>query len=204
VVQSYNAYTSYLDDLNATFLAGPRAPRYIVRQNTGLDDRQGRFESPRYMLEMLCRYRQVMLDGSWGLLERGANRCGTPSAISSQRVIFGARVFVPQPTQTSIVVATFTDFSQPLSDTLAGLLFKRHSLWFAINQVISRFMPGHASNPHVMSFPPCVGWSPTVLDPTPYRWIGIGHYSTLTTPLGREPDSSYRVTFERIPFNCAG
>ena len=54
--QSNDAYTSYLDDLNAHFLAGSRAPRYVMRENIALDGRDPRFESPRYMLEMICRY----------------------------------------------------------------------------------------------------------------------------------------------------
>ena len=36
VFQSYNAYTSRLDDVNAAFLAGPDAPRFILRQNVAL------------------------------------------------------------------------------------------------------------------------------------------------------------------------
>ena len=204
VFQTYNAYTSHLDDLNADFLAGPRAPRYILRQNAALDDRQPRFDSPRYMLEMICRYRQVMVIPGWTLLERGADRCGAATPISSHRVSFGQRTGVPAATRNSIVVARFTDFSQPLSDTLAKLLFKRHTMWIALDQAVFRFIPGHASNPHVMSFPSCVGWGPQALDPTLWQRIGIGRYQTLTKPGATESDSSYKVSFERISFNCAG
>jgi hypothetical protein len=203
VFQSYDAYTSYLDDLNAEFLAGSRAPRYVLRQNASLDGRNPRFESPRYMLELMCRYRQVMTIPGWQLLERGADRCGDPVSAGSQRAQFGQRVFAPGPTADSIAVASFTDFSTPLIDTLEGLLFKRHAQYIALNQNMFRFVPGHASNPHVLSFPPCVGWSPVFLDPTPYRWIGIGHLPQLITPLATE-SSSYRVSFERIPFRCVG
>ncbi len=85
IFQDYNAYTSRLDDVNADFLASSRAPRYILRENLAPDQRDPRFESPRYMLTMMCRYRQVLLSGAWQLLERGANRCGSATVLSSER-----------------------------------------------------------------------------------------------------------------------
>ena len=202
IFQDYNAYTSRLDDVNADFLASSRAPRYILRQNAALDQRDPRFESPRYVLTMMCRYREVMLAGAWQLLERGSDRCGTPVRISSQRVRFDQRVLAP-PMPDSIVVASFTDFSVPLSETIHTLLFRSNPLYFLANHTIYRFVSGHASNPHVLSFPSCLDWSPAYFDPTPYRRIGIGHLPQLTTG-GVTESSSYRVTFERIPFRCDG
>ena len=137
----------------------------------------------------------------WQLLERGPDRCGAPVPAGSQRVKFDERVFVPPATPDSIVVATFTDFSMPLSDTLGKLVFKRPIQYISVNSSIYRFVPAHASNPHVMSFPQCLGWSPALFDPTPYRWIGLGHLPQLITPLATE-SSNYRVSFERIPFRC--
>jgi hypothetical protein len=203
IFQDYNAYTSRLDDVNADFLASSHAPRYILRQNAAPDQRDPRFESPRYVLTMMCRYRQVMLVAAWQLLERGDNRCGAPVRVGSQRLHFDERVFVPPPSSDSIVVASFTDFSVPLGETLHQLLFRSNPVWFSANQVVYRFVMGHASNPHVLSFPACLGWAPPYFDPTPYRWVGIGHGPQLTTP-GATESSSYTVTFERIPFRCAG
>jgi hypothetical protein len=201
VFQSYVAYTSHLDDLNADFLAGPRAPRYVLRENVALDGRDPRFESPRYMLELMCRYEQVMTTPQWQLLERGPNRCGAPVPIGSQQAKFDQKVFVPAPTNDSIVVASFTDFSQPLTDTLAKLLFKPPIEYISVNESVFRFVPGHASNPHVMSVPACLGWSSRLFDSTPYPWIGIGHLPQLTTA-GATESSTYRVSFARIPFRC--
>jgi hypothetical protein len=201
--QSNDAYTSYLDDLNAQFLASSGAPRYVLRENVALDGRNPRFESPRYMLEMICRYQQVMTVPGWQLLRRSPDRCGAPAPAGSQRVKFGQRVAAPPATQDSIVVASFTDFSMPVSDTLGRLFFKRPIQYMSVNSSIFRFVPGHASNPHVLSFPQCLGWSPALWDPTPYRSIGLGHLPQLATP-GATESSSYRVTFERIPFRCQG
>lgn len=202
VFQSYNAYTAHLDDLNAAFLAGPRAPRYVLRQNAALDTRDPRFESPRYMLTLLCRYREVMTVGGWQLLERGPNRCGVPIPAGGRLMSFDRRFAVPPPSPHSIVVASFTDFSQPFLDTLGQLLFKRRIQYIATNQTTFRFVPGSAANPHVMSFPACAGWSPSFLDPTPYAHVGIGHTPQIDTPGATETGYGYLVSFERIPFNC--
>ena len=137
----------------------------------------------------------------WQLLQRSPDRCGTPRPAGSQRVKFDQRVLAPPPTQNSIVVATFSGFSMPLSDTLGKLFFKRDAQYISVNASIFRFVPGHASNPHVLSFPQCLGWSPPLFDPTPYRSIALGHLPQLTRP-GATESSSYRVSFERIPFRC--
>ncbi len=200
--QSNDAYTSHLDDLNARFLASSAAPRYILRENVALDGRDVRFESPRYMLEMICRYREVMTIPGWQLLERGPDRCGAPVPAGSERVRFDQPVAVPVPTPDSIVVASFTDFSLPLSDTLGELLFKRPVQYIAVNGNIFRFVPGHGANPHVMSFPTCLGWSPALFDPAPYRVLALGHLPQLITS-GASEWSSYRVSFQRVPFSCS-
>jgi hypothetical protein len=201
IFQDYNAYTSRLDDVNANFLASTRAPRYILRQNLAPDQRDPRFESPRYVLTMMCRYRQVLLSGAWQLLERGPNRCGSATVLSSERVRYDEPVAAPAPEKNAIIVATFTDFSIPFSERLHTLLFRSNPVYFSVNGSIYRFVTGHASDPHVVSFPACLGWTPAYFDATPYTGFAIGHQPQLTTPGARE-SSSYRVTFERLPFRC--
>jgi hypothetical protein len=203
IFQDYNAYTSRLDDVNAAFLTSSRAPRYILRENLAPDQRDPRFESPRYVLTMMCRYRQVLLTGAWQLLERGANRCGSATTLSSERVRYDQPVAAPPAEKDAIVVATFSDFSIPFGERLHGLLFRSDPVYFSVNKSVFRFVMGHAGNPHVVSFPACLRWSPPYFDPTPYSSFAIGHVPQLTTPGARE-SSDYRVTFERIPFRCAG
>lgn len=203
VFQDYNAYTSHLDDINAQFLASSRAPRYILRENLAPDQRDPRFESPRYVLTMMCRYRQVMLVGAWQLLERGSDRCGQATFIGSERVRYDQRFSAPAPEKNAIIVASFTDFSVPFGQTLRALLFRSNPVYIMVNRTVYRFVTGHASNPHVLSFPACLGWSPAYFDPTAYRSAAIGHVPQLTTA-GATESSSYRVSFARIPFQCSG
>jgi hypothetical protein len=202
VFQSYDAYTSHLDDVNASFLAGPDAPRFILRQDAALDNRNPRWESPRYMLEMMCRYREVMVSGAWQLLQRGPDRCGTPTPAGGRHVVFDRPVAVPAPTPDSIVVASFSDFSAPWSDTLGGLVFRRSMQSVKVNQLYFRFVSGSASSPHVMTVPSCLNWNPSLLDPTPYRSVAVGHGIQLGQPGVTEPGFSYTVSFRRIRFSC--
>jgi hypothetical protein len=116
-------------------------------------------------------------------------------------VAYDQRLSVPGPFPDSFVVARFADFSVPFGDTIGSLLYRSDPVYFAANQTVFRFVTGHASNPHVLSLPSCLGWSQSFFDLTPYRSIGIGHQPQLSTPGARE-SSSYRVSFERIPFAC--
>jgi hypothetical protein len=199
--QSYNAYTAHLDDINASFLAGSRAPRYILRQNLAPDQRDPRFESPRYMLTMMCRYRQVMLVPGWQLLERGSNRCGTPVALGSRVVRFDQAFTPPAPGSDSILVGSFTDFSASVFNQLEQFFFRSAPVYIAANGAVYRFVRGHAGNPHVLSFPLCLGWSSAFFDLSPYQSLAIGHAQHLSSGAGSEP-GTYRVSFERIPFSC--
>jgi hypothetical protein len=203
VFQSYNAYTSRLDDVNAAFLAGPRAPTYVLRQNVANDQRDPRFDSPRYMLALICRYREVMTAVGWQLLERGPNRCGPPVAAGHEQVHLEQRVIVPAPTPDSIVVASFTGFSSSLLDTLRAVLFRSRLQYIEVNQTTYCFVPGSASNPHVLSLPSCLDYNQTLFDATPYRTLAIGHEPQLGQPGSSEPNT-YTVSFERVPFNCSG
>lgn len=201
VLQSYSTYTARLDDLNAGFLAGDRAPRYVLRESVTHDARNPRFESPAYMLELVCRYREVASTERWQLLERGSSRCGVAQPVSQQRVRFGERVAVP-PAAQAIVVARFEDFDMPLSDRLRGLLLKRKTQWMVVRPGgVVRFLPGHAGSPHLMAMPPCVGWSQRLFDTEPYREVALGWLAGLASPTARQ-DASYTVRFERVPFRC--
>jgi hypothetical protein len=54
-----SVYTPYLDGIDADRLADPRAPPLIFHELTpAIDGRHPLWESPRYTLERLCRYRE--------------------------------------------------------------------------------------------------------------------------------------------------
>lgn len=105
VIQSYSAYTSRLDRLNAAALGGAGAPEMILRHRatvastgeTSVDERFPGWESPAAMRAMLCRYRPVETTQRWQLLERAVDRCGAPWPIGVVHSVTGERLPVPPP-----------------------------------------------------------------------------------------------------------
>ena len=88
VFQSYSAYTSALDNLNATALASTRrAPQVVVAQSVAIDGRVPRFESPNTQLTLLCWYRPAASGGGWTAFERrNRSACGGPSGSGADLV----------------------------------------------------------------------------------------------------------------------
>ena len=97
VLQSYSAYTSYLDKLDARFLSSPRAPERILYQPVTINDRDPWWEPPATLEAMYCHYREIGPVGHWLLLARipGAGRCGPATVIGSATAHFGQPVKVP-------------------------------------------------------------------------------------------------------------
>ena len=84
VLQGYSAYTSYLDRLNATFLASSRAPERILYQRQDTIDGRDPWNDPPATLEsMYCHYVELAAYGDDQVLARlapGPGRCGRPRA----------------------------------------------------------------------------------------------------------------------------
>jgi hypothetical protein len=59
VLLSYSAYTPSLDDLNAAFLAGPRAPHRIIFSIATVDHRFALWDQPKTMRTLLERYKPI-------------------------------------------------------------------------------------------------------------------------------------------------
>ncbi len=78
VLQSYSAYTSYLDQLDAHFLSSSRAPQRILYKPVTINNRNQWWEPPATLEAMYCHYRQVGTVDHWLLLARvpGPGRCG--------------------------------------------------------------------------------------------------------------------------------
>ena len=72
VIQDYSAYTSYLDQLDRSYLGTPEAPRFILRSPGAIDGRNPVFEPPATQLAIECHYHQVMATTVWQLLNEGA------------------------------------------------------------------------------------------------------------------------------------
>lgn len=210
VFQTFVAYTSELDSLNADFLASAAAPDFILRRAESVDQRLPRWDSPKYMLEMFCRYRPVGSSPrprvtSWGppwtVLRRGPNGCSHQSLVSRRRAAFGETVDVPPSLgPEDFVVARFERLRHPFEQRVRSLLLKPEPMYAILDRSSAfRFLPGHADSPHIMRFPECLSKYGIRLDTNPISSIGLRFGGS--QPVEAHGDD-YSVSFHRVPFDC--
>lgn len=110
VVQPYTSFTDWLDELTARSLTDPSAAQYVLRRTTlgSIDGRYPLADSAAYQVEFACRYREVLREGTWQLLERGADRCGPTLPLGTAVVRSGVPVPVPAGVPGSLVTARIT------------------------------------------------------------------------------------------------
>lgn len=94
IFQSYDAYTSYLDEWNAAFFRDPgRAPDFVLMDWLSIDDRHPLLDAPAMFLEL---YRNYDVDGRYGphmLLRRRARpRFTTLRPLKAARIARGQPV----------------------------------------------------------------------------------------------------------------
>ena len=126
VFQEYSAYTPWLDEQNAVAVEGPQAPSRILRSMTvaSIDGRYGLFDSPRYQLEVACRYREVARDARWQVLANGSSQCGQPVLLATAPVRLGSPIAVPAASSPDSAIVARVVIDRSLSDRLLDLAFK--------------------------------------------------------------------------------
>jgi hypothetical protein len=196
VLQAYSAYTSYLDRLDAAFLASVRAPERILFQPWMVIDGRDTFLDPPATVESLfCHYVQLPAPGPAQVLARVANRCGQPVEVERVSAPFGSSITVPS-RQGEMVTATFS-FGAPLGARLEGVLLKPPivslTTWIGDRQPLTyRFIPGTAADSHVLSAPPSLGYSAD-FTPAPVQRVALsgGGWNA--------GEGRYTVTFYAVP-----
>jgi hypothetical protein len=125
VFQSYGAFTPRLDDLNADRLDSGGAPGFILRRpGPTIDGHLHEHESPRYQLEVICRYREVSAENGWQLLRHTASRCGAPVELLSVVVRPGEATPVPQPGDAPAIIVAEIHPAGSLADRLRTSLYR--------------------------------------------------------------------------------
>lgn len=126
VFQTYVAYTPDLDRLNARHLLRADGPDRILRPRNppGVDGRNPLFESPEYMLNLVCHFREVAGSVHLQVLARTASRCGPPVKIGSVQAREGQYVEVPQAGAGDLVFARIRLPARSALDSLASAVFK--------------------------------------------------------------------------------
>lgn len=195
VLQSYSAYTSSLDAIDAAFLASSAAPQMVIYRPFSFDHRDRAADPPATMEALYCHYVQIAVSGPWQVLQRAADRCGRPRALLSVLAHFGEWARVPVAAAGEMVVARFY-LGSPVQARIEGALLKAPSTYIKLQDgktsVRYRFVTGTAADAHVLSVPPALRYSPRF---TP-RHAGRIELSGGGWATGQ---GTVRVTFQAVP-----
>jgi hypothetical protein len=179
VVQSYSAYTTYLDDLDSAFLGSRRAPQIVLYWplRFGFDSRDPFMDPPSTVVAIYCHYAQLAVRAPWQILWRVPDRCGGAVVIRRARARFGEPVTVPG-APGRMVVASFA-FGLPLLSEIDGVLLKPPAVYLRVwsgrgRPVTYRFVTGTQADEHVLSVPATFGYSGPFAPPTVRRLELLG------------------------------
>ena len=140
VLQTYSAYTTSLDRVDAHFISSDKAPRrLIIQPAAGLDGRVSAFDVPETIREILCRYRPLRLAASNGVFALAANRCSGASFMRSVTAHWGQPVGVPPPpTKDSLVFARLHGVAPSGVERVVGLVYKPAKRYVILNRGVPR------------------------------------------------------------------
>ncbi len=175
VFQSYSAYTPYLDELNAAALRDPDGPEVVVRVATGsIDHRNPMWESPGYMVELVCNFEPDVTEDDWLVLERVDRRCSDePTEVATVSFAAGETVKVPKASNDSTMIVATVHTERPVLDRIASALFRPTSaLSVTADEFLIRLPVALEDGPLIMHLPESAGWAD--------RFGGDSQYDTLT------------------------
>ncbi len=207
VFQSYSAYTTALDELNAERLRSAAGPTRILRERVddvdgtpyAVDRRFVWFESPAAMLETFCRYDELAANDRWQVLGRTTRSCGGPEVIAAASSRAGESVTVPPESRPGrFVIVRITGFPDGILDKLRTLAFRADE-WYVELPDRGRFrlVPGTADDGLLLAVPDGVSSHP--------RFAFGPAITSLTVSAGRYGDASDALlTFEFLSVPLQG
>ena len=146
VFQSYSAYTSGLDQLDAATVASAGAPeRILLTDAPGVDGRIGQFDEPLTERTILCRYRELHV-GSVDVLGRGPNRCGRAVVVAVVKAAWGQQLAVPVPPKHTLVIVHIGGVTVGGAERLDAFFYKARERFVLVNGVSHRLVPGTAGD----------------------------------------------------------
>ena len=161
IFQRYVAYTARSDAENARALdSDTRAPeRVIRRESLGVDGRNILWDSPRYMLELVCHYEEAAAFPPWQVLTRIDPRCGQVRLGTTTTFRANEPVVVP-PASAREIVIVWLDLEESRIDRLRTLLFRpRTPILVTADGVSFRVATPEVAGPLLMRLSPAVGWA---------------------------------------------
>jgi hypothetical protein len=135
VLQSYSAYTPWLDQTDARFLNSAQAPSRILLQagSTSLDFRALSFDEPETSLALFCRYRPLLTTNTYAVLGREPDRCGHQRPIGTQRAGWGQTVQVPLHGRNSLILGRINGVQVGGLESLTALFVDPTERWITLN-----------------------------------------------------------------------
>ncbi len=182
VFQRYQAYSARSDAANAHALeTDARAPERIVRdESPGIDGRNILWDSPRYMLSLVCRYRQLAAAPPWQILGRATPRCGRVHIDNAMRFRANEMVAVPRATGRKLVVV-WLDVDEPMLERLRTVLFRPQSpIIVNADGTDYRIATSQVAGPLLLSVPPAVGWAREFGGGTEYKSFKVNRAGSAT------------------------
>jgi hypothetical protein len=189
VFQSYSAYTSRLDRLNAAAYADARhGPDRVLRQvDEAIDERNPIWESPAAMLALLCHFTELGQSGEWQVLGRVPNRCGAPRTFAVIHGSLDRAVALPPPPEGAVMVAAVEGVQVAGWERLQTLFTRAAPRYVTVNQnplLQFRVPPGVAADGLVLWVPPYADYAaPFNLNMNPHTLVVDvhGHHSGAVT-----------------------
>jgi hypothetical protein len=196
VMQSYAAYTTELDNLDAAGYANARTgPDRVLRQNAAIDGRNPTWESPAAMLSLLCHFKEIGRGGQWQALARIPDRCGTPRLLGTEHSDAGDVVHVPPAPPGEVLVAQIHGLQIHRLERLKTLFARAADRSVVINGAVTfRVVPDTLTDGLILDVPRYADYA------APFSFnLAV---STIEAEINQAP-AAVSVTFEAVPIRRA-
>jgi hypothetical protein len=192
-LQSYGAYTSRLDQLDADRYADPeQGPNGVIRMDFAIDERLPAWESPAAMLALLCNFRSAANGGGWQALVRVPDRCGEPRDLGSVEGELGQPVELPPAPAGTVLVGRVPGLEIGPLERIEMLLARPAVRRISINgEPAHRVVPDTVQDGLILDVPAAVDY------PRPFN---LGQDArTLTAEIEGESGGTVTVDLEAVP-----
>ena len=133
-LQSYGAYTSRLDQLDAARYADPeKGPDGVIRTDFAIDERLPAWESPAAMLALLCNFKSAADGGGWQALVRVPDRCGEPRPVGSVQGALGEPLALPPAPAGTVLIGRVHGLEIGAFERLEMLVARPADRWISID-----------------------------------------------------------------------
>ncbi|MEO6502047.1 MAG: hypothetical protein ABIQ09_09065 [Jatrophihabitantaceae bacterium] len=160
VFQTYVAYTAGLDRRNAEALSRAPGDQRIMRSSgAAIDKRNLLWDSPRYVVAEVCRYRAQLSDARWLLLAKSTDRCQPATDLSTRALARGVSTEVPEAGADQLLVMSFAPDRVSPQVSLARAVDKSFfPLMVSCGQSSFRVPRALAGGPLIVRLPAAAGW----------------------------------------------